>query len=105
MKLAKGIDPITGSEAPENDVINNLRVSRCLFYVADVLGRVIENGGVQIEREAPVQVLTKSAPASARHSTAASLSSSWRNPVSMMPFTVNPAGPSNEELRDAFYAV
>ena len=45
-KLAKGIDPLTGREVPENDIINNVRISRCLFYVSDVLRQVIENGGV-----------------------------------------------------------
>ena len=45
-KLAKGIDPLSGREVPENDIINNVRISRCLFYVADVMRQVIENGGV-----------------------------------------------------------
>ena len=47
-KLAQGIDPLTGQEVPENDVINNVRISRCLFYVSDVLRQVIENGGIQV---------------------------------------------------------
>lgn len=45
-KLANGIDPISGMPVPDGDVINNVRLSRCFFYVADVLCRVIENGGV-----------------------------------------------------------
>lgn len=45
-KLAKGINPLTDQEVSENDVINNVRISRCLFYVSDVLRQVIENGGV-----------------------------------------------------------
>ena len=45
-KLAKGIDPLTGREVPEGEIINNVRISRCRFYVADVLRQVIENGGV-----------------------------------------------------------
>ena len=48
-KLARGINPITGEEVPEGDVINHVRVSRCLFYVADVLRQVIENGGIRAE--------------------------------------------------------
>ena len=44
-KMANGIDPITDLEAAETDVINNVRVSRCLFYVSDILRQVIENGG------------------------------------------------------------
>ena len=45
-KLAKGIDPLTGREVPAGEIINNVRISRCLFYVSDVLRQVIENGGV-----------------------------------------------------------
>ena len=45
-KLAKGIDPLTGREVPEGEIINNVRISRCLLYVSDVLRQVIENGGV-----------------------------------------------------------
>ena len=44
-KLAKGINPLDNSVIPENDIINNVRLSRCLFYVSDVLRQVIENGG------------------------------------------------------------
>ena len=44
--LANGINPLDGSIVPENDVIQNVRLSRCFFYVADVLGQVIENGGI-----------------------------------------------------------
>ena len=45
-KLANGIDPISDTEAPEGDIINNVRLSRCFFFVSDVLRRVLENGGV-----------------------------------------------------------
>ena len=45
-KLANGIDPISDTEAPESDIINNVRLSRCFFFVSDVLRRVAENGGV-----------------------------------------------------------
>ena len=45
-KLAQGIDPITGQEVPEDSVLNNVRLARCFFYVSDVLGKVIDNGGV-----------------------------------------------------------
>lgn len=40
-----GIDPLTGREVSDEDIINNVRISRCLFYVSDVLKRVIDNGG------------------------------------------------------------
>ena len=44
-QLANGVDPITGVPAPDEDIINNVRLSRCFFYVADVLRQVIENEG------------------------------------------------------------
>ena len=44
-KMANGINPIDDTAAPENDVINNVRISRCFFYVSDILRQVIENGG------------------------------------------------------------
>lgn len=43
--LAKGIDPTTGEMINDDSVINNVRISRCLFYVSDVLAKVIDNGG------------------------------------------------------------
>lgn len=44
-KMANGINPLDNTAAGEDDVINNIRVSRCLFYVSDILSKVIENGG------------------------------------------------------------
>ena len=43
-KLANGINPLTDEEVAENDVVNNVRLSRCFFYVSGVLQRVIESG-------------------------------------------------------------
>ncbi|MGM9640778.1 MAG: hypothetical protein ACI3V3_05380 [Faecousia sp.] len=45
-KLEQGIDPITDQKIPADSVLNNVRLARCFRYVSDVLGRVIENGGV-----------------------------------------------------------
>ena len=45
-KLANGINPISDTEVRDDDCINNVRLSRCFFYVADVLGKVIDNGGI-----------------------------------------------------------
>ncbi len=44
-KLASGVDPLSGNLAPENDVINQLKLSRCFTYVAGILQEVIDNGG------------------------------------------------------------
>ena len=50
-KLANGINPIDGSVIPDEDVVNNVRLSRCFFYVADVLRQVIDNGGVTPQKK------------------------------------------------------
>ena len=39
--LANGINPLTGEPVDESDVINNVRISRCLFYVSGVLDKVL----------------------------------------------------------------
>lgn len=41
-KLANGINPLTGQQIPDSDIINNVKISRCLFYVSDILRQVIE---------------------------------------------------------------
>ena len=46
-KLAQGINPLTGEPVPEDELINNVRISRCFFYVAEVLGKVVEQGGLE----------------------------------------------------------
>lgn len=50
-KLANGINPVTGREVSEGDVINQVRISRCLFYVSDILGQVVENGGISARKK------------------------------------------------------
>ena len=45
-KLARGINPLNDQPVPEEELINNVRISRCFFYVSDVLRRVLENGGI-----------------------------------------------------------
>ena len=44
-KLANGINPLSDSPVPDGELLNNVRISRCLFYVSDILRQVIENGG------------------------------------------------------------
>lgn len=46
-KLAEGINPIDGTPIAEGDLLNNVRISRCMYYVSDILRRVIENGGTE----------------------------------------------------------
>ena len=50
-KLANGINPIDGSMIPDEDIVNNVRLSRCFFYVADVLRQVIDKGGIEKQKK------------------------------------------------------
>ncbi len=45
-KLANGINPINNNAVAETDVINNVHISRCHFYVSDLLRQIIENKGI-----------------------------------------------------------
>ena len=49
-RLAEGISPLDGTPIPDGDIVNNVRISRCLYFVSDVLRQVIENGGVTAKR-------------------------------------------------------
>lgn len=44
-KLANGINPLTNEEVAESDVINNVRISRCLFYTSGILKQIVDNKG------------------------------------------------------------
>lgn len=44
-KLANGIDPFTDKPVPDDDIVNNVKLSRCFFYISGILEKVIENGG------------------------------------------------------------
>lgn len=48
--LARGINPLDGTVIPEEELVNNVRISRCFFYVSDVLRQVIENGGAERQK-------------------------------------------------------
>ena len=39
-KLANGINPLNDELVKEDDIINNVHISRCLFYVAELLSDV-----------------------------------------------------------------
>lgn len=51
-KLAEGLNPIDGTPIAEGDLLNNVRISRCMYYVSDILRRVIENGGIEGKKPA-----------------------------------------------------
>ena len=52
-KLANGINPLDDTPIPDDDIANNVRLSRCFFYVSDILRQVYENGGVTKPRRTP----------------------------------------------------
>ena len=43
-KLADGVNPIDDSVLPDSDIVNNIHVSRCLFYVSNLLEDVARGG-------------------------------------------------------------
>ena len=55
-QLANGTDPITGNELPNDTILNNVRLSRCLFYTAEILQQVIDNGGVGHVEKKPFEI-------------------------------------------------
>ena len=42
-KLANGIDPFTGKPIPDDDIVNNVKLSRCFFYISGILEKVIKD--------------------------------------------------------------
>lgn len=44
-KLANGIGPFSDKPVPDGDIINNVKLSRCFFYISGILEKVIENSG------------------------------------------------------------
>ena len=54
-KLANGVNPLNDEPVDDDDIVNNVRISRCLFYVSSVLEKVIGNGGevkqIKVSRE------------------------------------------------------
>lgn len=41
-KLANGINPLDDTPIPSDDIVNNVRLSRCFFYVSDILQKEID---------------------------------------------------------------
>ena len=54
-KLANGVNPLDDTLIPDNDIANNVRLSRCFFYVSDILRQVIENGGITKEKASHIK--------------------------------------------------
>ena len=41
-KLANGINPLDDTPIPDDDIANNVRLSRCFFYVSSILQKEID---------------------------------------------------------------
>ena len=53
-KLANGINPLNGEVIPENELLNNERISRCMHYVSSILETVyIRMNDVELNTTAP----------------------------------------------------
>lgn len=52
-KLANGINPLDDTPIPADDIANNVHLSRCFFFVSDILRQVYENGGVTKPKRTP----------------------------------------------------
>lgn len=50
-KLANGVSPLTDKPIPAEEIVNNVRISRCLFYVAGILRQIAENGAFPAKKE------------------------------------------------------
>lgn len=50
-KLANGINPLDDTPVSEKDIVNNVRLTRCFFFVSDILRQVVENGGVKSSKK------------------------------------------------------
>ena len=46
--LAKGITLLAAQKVPDGEIIHNVRITRCLFYISDLLRQMIEKDGIQV---------------------------------------------------------
>lgn len=53
-KLANGIDPVTDKKIPDDEVVNNVKISRCLFYVAGLLQKMADREAKPEKQTLPV---------------------------------------------------
>ena len=51
LKLANGISPLDDSLIKDDDIVNNVKLSRCFFFVGDILNQVLQNGGTKKIKE------------------------------------------------------
>ena len=49
-KLANGINPLDDTQIPDGDIVNNVRISRCFFYISDILQKEINREWREVPR-------------------------------------------------------
>lgn len=64
-KLANGINPLNDELVKDDDLINNVHISRCLFYVAELLDEI--KAGTTIERKSRIKFFLSSKDAANIH--------------------------------------
>ena len=50
-KFANGVNPLDDTPVPDDDIVNNVRLSRCFFYVSSILQREIERERKKLSKE------------------------------------------------------
>ncbi len=60
-KLANGINPLNDELVKEDDLINNVHISRCLFYVAELLDEIKAKTAVEGKARKPFSLSSKDA--------------------------------------------
>ena len=53
-KMANGVNPLDNTSIPEGELLNNVRIFRCLFYVSELLEKMAETGGEKKKTEAKI---------------------------------------------------
>jgi hypothetical protein len=56
-KLANGINPLDDMPIPDNDIANNVRLSRCFFYVSSILQKEIDRERRRMPKEKKAEYL------------------------------------------------
>lgn len=57
--LARGVNPFSGEMIPDDEVINNVKISRCLYYVVDVLEKLCECKYPKKEKKSKAPLIIK----------------------------------------------
>ena len=52
-KLANGVNPLDGTSIPEDDIVNNVRISRCFFYVSSILQKELDREIINEKKKQP----------------------------------------------------